>query len=94
MTDLKIGVTGCGGRMGRMLIREVAATPGCRLAGAVERPGHDEVGQDAGELAGMGRLGVVVGDDAVALFERADVDLYAAKEEKGSGGAVGLEQPA
>jgi 4-hydroxy-tetrahydrodipicolinate reductase len=72
MTDLRIGVTGCGGRMGRMLIREVAATPGCRLAGAVERPGHDEVGQDAGELAGMGRLGIVVGDDPVALFAACD----------------------
>ncbi|MGB8273703.1 MAG: 4-hydroxy-tetrahydrodipicolinate reductase [Alphaproteobacteria bacterium] len=72
MTDLKIGIAGCGGRMGRMLIREVAATPDCRLQAAIERPGHELVGRDAGELAGLEPLGVTVGDDAAALFAASD----------------------
>jgi 4-hydroxy-tetrahydrodipicolinate reductase len=68
MTDLKIGIVGAAGRMGRMLISEVAATEGCALIAATEQPDDPAVGQDAGELAGIGPLGVQVSDDAVALF--------------------------
>ena len=32
MTEMKIGVVGCAGRMGRMLVREAHETPGCVLA--------------------------------------------------------------
>ena len=35
--DLKIGIVGVGGRMGQMLVRQVTATEGCRIAGATER---------------------------------------------------------
>ncbi|MGD9538614.1 MAG: 4-hydroxy-tetrahydrodipicolinate reductase [Alphaproteobacteria bacterium] len=74
-SDLLIGVTGAAGRMGAMLVREVAATEGCSLAGASEAPGHEAIGRDAGELAGIGRLGVAVGDDAARLFSEADAVL-------------------
>lgn len=67
-----IGVVGAGGRMGRMLVAEIAATGGCRLAGATERPGSEVLGRDAGELAGAGVLRVAVGADADALFAAAD----------------------
>jgi 4-hydroxy-tetrahydrodipicolinate reductase len=75
MDEFKIGVVGAAGRMGRMLVREVAATEGCRLAGAVEAPGSPEIGRDAGEIAGLGPLGVAVGDDAVSLFAYMDAVL-------------------
>lgn len=38
----------------------VAREADCELAGALEAAGCDEVGSDAGELAGVGRLGVTV----------------------------------
>ena len=54
MAGTKIGVVGCGGRMGRMLVAEIAATEGCSVAGGSEAPGSGYVNQDIGELAGIG----------------------------------------
>jgi 4-hydroxy-tetrahydrodipicolinate reductase len=68
---MDIGIVGCAGRMGRMLIGEVLATDGCRLAGAVERPGSDAVGRDAATLAGRQPVGVTVADDPLPLFASA-----------------------
>lgn len=67
-----IGIVGCAGRMGRMLIEEVLATEGLSLAGGTERSGSQWVGTDLGELIGRGRIGTAVGDDPRALFEAAD----------------------
>ncbi|ALJ34033.1 4-hydroxy-tetrahydrodipicolinate reductase [Azospirillum brasilense] len=69
---MKIGVVGCAGRMGQMLVREIAATPGCTLAGGTERVGGPTLGKDIGVLAGLEPLGVVAIDDAAALFAEAD----------------------
>ncbi len=69
---MKLAVTGAGGRMGQALIRAVHAAPGAVLAGAVERPGAPAVGHDAGELAGLGPLGVTISDDPLPVFAKAD----------------------
>ena len=69
---MKIGVVGCAGRMGQMLVREIAATPGCTLAGGTERVGSPALGKDIGTLAGIEPLGVVAIDDAATLFAEAD----------------------
>ncbi len=69
---MKIGVVGCAGRMGQMLVREIAATAGCTLAGGTERPGGPALGKDLGLLAGIEELGVTAIDDAAALFARSD----------------------
>lgn len=42
------------------------------LHAAVSRPGSPALGKDAGELAGVGMLGVPVTDDALAAFVHAD----------------------
>ena len=72
---MKIGVIGAAGRMGRMLIAEVLGHDGASLVGAVEGPGNEAIGRDAGLLAGVGDAGVAVGDDAGALFAAADAVL-------------------
>ena len=69
---MKIGIVGCAGRMGQMLLAEVLDTPGCELAGGSERPGGDAVGRDLGALIGRGNLGLIVGSDPAALFAAAD----------------------
>lgn len=63
-----IAVTGASGRMGRMLIQEITASDKMRLVAAVERPGHDWVGQDVGSAMGGTELGVMVTDDAARAF--------------------------
>jgi 4-hydroxy-tetrahydrodipicolinate reductase len=68
MERTKIAVTGAAGRMGRELIRAVHGKEGCVLAGAIEQKGSLALGQDAGLLAGLGKLGVVITDDPVELF--------------------------
>ena len=45
----RIVVAGAAGRMGRMLVRTIAASGRARLAGAVERAGHPWIGRDLGE---------------------------------------------
>ena len=68
----RIGVMGCGGRMGQMLVREIAGTKGCAVAGGPEPPGSDKIGRDVGELAGLAALGVKVAADAAGVFDAAD----------------------
>ncbi|MTJ83952.1 MAG: 4-hydroxy-tetrahydrodipicolinate reductase [Telmatospirillum sp.] len=70
---MRIGIVGCAGRMGRMLVAEVLDGEGLALAGGTERPGGDAVGRDIGELVGRGPLGIAVGDDPRVLFDLSDV---------------------
>jgi 4-hydroxy-tetrahydrodipicolinate reductase len=70
---MRIGVLGCAGRMGRAVIAEVLASPGCELAGGCEAPGHAALGQDLGVLAGAEPIGLTAADDARALIAAADV---------------------
>lgn len=71
-SEMRVIVTGAAGRMGRMLMRTIAETPGFALAGALEREGSPVVGEDAGILAGIGPLGVAVTTDPLPLFVKAD----------------------
>src|SRR5712691_4974205 len=72
MSDMRLIVAGAGGRMGRTLIHAVAATQGAALAGAVEAAGSAVIGRDAGELAGLGKNGILVAADVEPLLDRAD----------------------
>jgi len=75
MADIKMGVIGCGGRMGRMLIAEIAASDGCVLAGGTASTGSAYIGADLGELAGIGRIGVAAGNSAGELIHACDVAI-------------------
>ena len=67
----KIGVVGCGGRMGQMLVREIVGTKDCAFAGGTESPGSANLGRDAGEVAGIGAIQAKIGSDARALVHHA-----------------------
>jgi 4-hydroxy-tetrahydrodipicolinate reductase len=71
--NLNIAVTGASGRMGRTLVEACLLHEGMRLAAALDRPGGPALGQDAGEMAGVGKLGVTVGDDLTAALPHFDV---------------------
>jgi len=71
-SDMKLVVVGAGGRMGQTLIRTIETIDGARLFGAIERPGSPLIGRDAGEVAGVGTLGVTITEDPLPVFAAAE----------------------
>lgn len=69
----RIAVTGAAGRMGKNLIEAIQLLDGVELGAAVERPGSSMTGIDAGELAGVGSLGVRISDSLEAVIGDFDV---------------------
>jgi 4-hydroxy-tetrahydrodipicolinate reductase len=93
MADIKMGVIGCGGRMGRMLLAEIAAAEGCTLAGGTGKPGSAIIGADLGELAGIGRLGLAVDTAPEKLIAESDVVIeFSAPAATASHVALAAEQ--
>src|SRR5438552_2240381 len=72
MADMRLIVAGAGGRMGRALVRVISETPGAVLTGALEAPGSELLGKDAGVLAGLPKNGVKLSADLWALSANAD----------------------
>ena len=70
---LRIGVVGAGGRMGRQLIQAIQTADGVELGAAFERKGSTLIGSDAGELAGIGHIGVSVEESLAACADNFDV---------------------
>ena len=70
---LRIAVAGATGRMGSCLVRAVDDSPYAELTAAVSRPGSLAVGKDAGELAGLGAIGVHVVDDLSSVIDAYDL---------------------
>ena len=69
---MRIAVMGAAGRMGRELVRAIAASPGCTVSGGTEAAGSPVLGRDIGELAGLERLGVQLVSDASLVIGASD----------------------
>ncbi len=69
----RVAIVGAGGRMGRALIQAVNEGDNVQLSVATERPGSSLLGADAGELAGIGRNGVILSADLEAAVDKFDV---------------------
>ena len=81
---IRVAVMGCNGRMGKVLLEVIANAEGVVVGAALERPGSAVMGLDAGELNGLGRLGVIISDslekvkdefDLIIDFTRPEVTL-------------------
>ncbi len=57
---IRIAIVGAAGRMGKTLIQAVQETEGLVLGAATEQPHSTLIGADAGDLAGVGTVGVAV----------------------------------
>lgn len=68
-----IAVAGVNGRMGRVLIEAISQNQAAKLGVALVRSGSPLRGQDAGALAGVGRLNCPVQDDLSAGLNQFDV---------------------
>ncbi|HMF19742.1 MAG TPA: 4-hydroxy-tetrahydrodipicolinate reductase [Gemmataceae bacterium] len=67
-----IGVNGACGRMGQRIVQLVHEDHGLTIGAALEAAGHPRLGQDIGEVAGIGSIGVQVAS-SVSLDQRLDV---------------------
>lgn len=71
-SGMKLVVVGAAGRMGQALIRLIHQTPGVMLHAAVAREGSAFVGRDAGEIAGLGPIGIEITSDPLQAFLHAE----------------------
>ncbi|MGH6703770.1 MAG: 4-hydroxy-tetrahydrodipicolinate reductase [Bradyrhizobium sp.] len=76
MADMRLIVAGAGGRMGRALTRVISETSGAVVTGALEAPGSELLGKDAGVLAGLPANGILLSADLWSLSANADGILY------------------
>ena len=58
-----IGINGACGRMGQRIVQLAHEDKGITLGVALDAPGHPQLGRDAGEVAGIGHIGVPVRAD-------------------------------
>ena len=70
---LKVIISGAAGRMGRSLVSGVQESNEFTLFGAIESEGNESLGLDVGELAGVGKSGVLLSARDKSLIEQADV---------------------
>ncbi len=70
---MKVAVSGAAGRMGRRILALANEHPDIEITGALEAPENPALGRDAGEVAGIGHLGVAIADDANAVIAICDV---------------------
>lgn len=66
---LKIAVNGAAGRMGQRVVALTLADPDLELTTALENPANPRVGEDAGEVCGAGKCGVLISTE---LIDRVD----------------------
>src|SRR5215467_99182 len=71
----RIVIIGAAGRMGRALLRAAGERPDLTVVGAIASPSSNELGRDAGELAGLPASGLRVTDDLAAALVGADVAI-------------------
>ena len=67
-----IAINGACGRMGQLLVTLAREDQQLSVAAALDAPGHPNIGRDAGEVAGAGRLGIAIAAE-LALQTRIDV---------------------
>jgi len=70
---IKAIVVGAAGRMGRTLVSLLKESAALTLASAVESKGHVSIGEDAGDVAGCGRIGIEIREDLSSALERGEV---------------------
>jgi 4-hydroxy-tetrahydrodipicolinate reductase len=61
--------------MGRLLVALASRDPAHKVVGAIEARGNSAIGSDAGELAGVGKLGVMITDDYASIARPDTVTL-------------------
>ena len=78
---IRVAITGVCGRMGRCITQGVFQQADMKLVGAIQYPGHPQIGNDAGVVAGVGEIGVTVTGQLENVLESTDVVIEFSKPE-------------
>ncbi len=70
---IRVIVDGVCGRMGKLITESVTRQEDMHLVGAVENTTHPQIGEDAGEIAGVGSLGIPVSSNLSEIVNSSDV---------------------
>lgn len=70
---LKLAITGCTGRMGQMVLKEINQSEEVEIVGALARPGNPFVDKDVGTLIGEDPFNLLITDSPQHAFKEADV---------------------
>jgi 4-hydroxy-tetrahydrodipicolinate reductase len=74
----KLAIHGACGRMGQRLVAMAHEDPGFQLVAAIDSPKNPNLGKDAGELAGIGPIGLpVIGELPLNCHPEAIIDFSA-----------------
>ena len=76
---IRVVITGVCGRMGRCLTQGIVEQVDMELVGAIQYPGHPQIGSDAGVVAGIGEIGVPVTGKLEDVLDSADVIIEFSK---------------
>ena len=71
--SVRVGVCGAAGRMGRTIIEVCKDTEGVEFTAAIEHNESSLLGVDAGEVAGIGKTGVLITEDILSIADQVDV---------------------
>ena len=69
---IQVGISGAAGRMGKTLVQLINENEGLALAAGIEAAGNQALGQDIGELSGIGPRSIALTDD-LDVLARVDV---------------------
>ncbi len=69
----KVIIAGAAGRMGQRVANMVHAHPELEYKAAFEGPGNPAIGRDAGEVAGLGPIGVPIQEGLDRVIDQGDV---------------------
>lgn len=66
---VRLAIAGAAGRMGSRILALAAADKTFNVVSALEKTGNPNIGRDAGELAGLGKIGLPVQDRSETEFD-------------------------
>jgi 4-hydroxy-tetrahydrodipicolinate reductase len=70
---MKIAVSGAAGRMGKRILALAHENPQCTISGAMEFAQSPFMGMDAGEIAGIGHIGISITSDVQEVLKNCDL---------------------
>ena len=96
---IRVVIVGACGKMGKENITVFSQDEGVRIVGAVEKQGSQQIGMDAGNIAGIGPIGIpiidkleeaVPGGDVIVDFTNCESSLHSVETAANHGKAVVL----
>ncbi len=70
---MDIAISGAAGRMGRRILALGSQRPDFVITGALDSPDHPAQGRDAGEIAGIGNIGVPISSDRTEVLKKCEI---------------------